>query len=139
LAFRIFPTVSQILSFATISLSLSSSQEVKSLKKKVAKLFYRKKPKTDNISHKGLSYQSTVDDLIFDAMELNRDQFYQKYAGLSVRVLQRPKDWKELVFKEWNGLNSLQLSKKYNVSVDMIKRVVDSEMRKRRKDESNGN
>jgi Mor family transcriptional regulator len=102
LAFRIFPTVSQILSFATISLSLSSSQEVKSLK-------------------------------------LNRDQFYQKYAGLSVRVLQRPKDWKELVFKEWNGLNSLQLSKKYNVSVDMIKRVVDSEMRKRRKDESNGN
>jgi phage regulator Rha-like protein len=119
-------------SFLLISY-LENIDKARELKQKVAEFFFATKKRVS--TKKPLSFSSTVDDLMFDFMTLSKSELDRKYSALTIRVLRRPKDWKERVFKEWNGLNALSLSLKFKTSPQRIQKVVNEKLKERSRDE----
>ncbi len=61
------------------------------------------------------TFNITIDELIADIKTLSREGIRRKYAGHSVRVLKRAKNWRELVALEFDGSNLEKLANKYNL------------------------
>jgi hypothetical protein len=69
-------------------------------------------------------YSTDIDELLSDAMELDRSDFGNKYSSRLWYIKKRPKKWKERVVAEYNGSNTLSLSVRYKTSSEQIEQIL---------------
>jgi hypothetical protein len=75
----------------------------------------------------------TIDELIEDFSKYNKEQLYSRYAGNVIRVLLRPKNWKEELYEEYRPDKIVYLTKKYNFTEKQLKQHYQQILRERSK------
>ena len=78
----------------------------------------------------------TIDELIEDFSKYNKKQLYSRYGGNVIRVLLRPKDWKEELYEEYKPDKAISIARKYNINYPRVKQVYNLMANKKRKEKN---
>ena len=76
----------------------------------------------------------TLDEMKDDFKNLSDKELDYKYKGNVIRVLQRPKNWKEELYNEYSPNKMYYLCRKYNMKPYRVKQIYNEVANKKYKE-----